>query len=153
MKINLLLIIGIISSSLFDFTASESHESWIIMPPATVMQIINAFVCHHEVIKEGGIPYYESTHGIDVASVNDLLMFIFVVLIIVRELFVSPASKYFTFVFSAVFALSFVLMLSIGEWSLGVFGTWLFLFSVGGLLVWQYATRCMAGGSQNPNNL
>jgi hypothetical protein len=138
MKINLLLILGIIASSLFNFTSSEAPESWIIMPPGTVMRIIENFNSHHQTIRDGGLSSSGSTYGIDVDALNELLMFILVIILIFRELIRKPVSKYFTFGFFAVFALSFLLMLTIGGWTLGTFGTWLFMVSVCGLLFWQH---------------
>lgn len=138
MKINLLLILGIIVSSLCNFTASDSSESWIIMPPAPIMRIVENYKMHQQVIKDGAILADGLYWGIDVDAANELLMFVLVIVLIARELFKKPVSRFFTFVFFAVFALSFILKLSIGRWSLGVFGTWIFLISVCGILVWQY---------------
>jgi hypothetical protein len=138
MKFNLLLILGIIASSLFNFTSIDSPESWIIMPPAPIMRIIENYKMHQQVVADGAIPASGLYWGIDVDAANEFLMFMLVVILICRELIKKPVSKYFTFGFFAVFALSFLLMLTIGGWTLGAFGTWLFMISVCGLLVWQY---------------
>ena len=138
MRTNFLLILGIIFSSIFNFTANESPESWIIMPPAPIFRFIENCKLHRQAADAGAISWSEYSHGIDVDAANEFLMFVLVMILIGRELFKKPVSKYFTFVFLAIFLLSFIHKLSRGGWSLGVCGTWLFLISIFGLLAWQY---------------
>lgn len=138
MRTNLILIIGIIASSLFNFTANESQESWVIMPPATIMRIIENFESHRQAIIDGGISWSESTHGIDVAAVNELLMFSLVIILIGREMVKKPVGKSFTISYFLIFLLSFSLKLYMNNWSWKSFGVWIFFLFVSGLLVWQH---------------
>jgi len=138
MKLNLLLILAIIASSLFNFTSSDSPENWIIMPPDPIFRIIENYKIHQQVVDAGAIPVTGLYWGIDVDAANEFLMFALVMILIGRELIKKPVSKYFTFGFFTVFAFSFAIMLMIGGWTLGTFGTWLFLISVCGLLVLQH---------------